>query len=364
MSKLHFCLNGTSVTDQVIIYQKSRLSDDFKPVMKYYDDYRDVWFAQLEDYMDRAIFDSEFEFRLFKAVDSFDSDAAQQISSDRGLDFMGNFNRWFYKILMNWKSNVKTSSFRLKKRPPVYCPVCGRQVGRIDKDHLQHYKSVSDLPKFMTWKGSIYEVFSNPRQYAVTWGKKTRQKLFDLRNGSIKIYESEKRKVRWPWRLSDGRRGVLCPFVKKIIPKIDDIYLLSLSDKHNRYAPIIRWEEFVSTYPSALIQSEILSTDSSLDSNEDNILRDQISGNERISRSISTDADILENKSPPQEFEHAFRSIDKCVKNDIDAKILKLVAAGYSVDDICETLKMDKKDVKIRIRSVRQSVDLQQMLVS
>lgn len=364
MSKLHYCINGTPVTDQVITYQKSRKSEDFLPVMMYYDNFKDVWFAQLEDYMDRMTFESEFDFRLFKAVDSFDSAAAQSNSSTKGLDFLGNFNRWFYKILMNWKSNVKTSSFRLKKRPAVNCPICGRSVGRIDEEHLKHYKSVSDLPKYMVWKGDIYEVFSNPRVYAVTWGKKTNQRFDALQKGENKEFLPEKRRVRWPWRMRDGKRGVLCPFTKRIVSKIDDDYLRALPDKYNRYAPIVAWEEFVTNHPTALIQSEIFSIDRPLEKDEET-LRDTVSCNSRMgSVNISLDYEAITRGVVTPEFEHTFKAIDKCVKDKTTASILKLISAGYTIEDVCETLELDKKDVRNRMKNVRQSsFDLASLLV-
>ncbi len=363
MSKVNHCLNGRPVTEQVVLYQESRKSDDYVPVKWYYDNYKEVWFRQLKDYMDRMTFDSEFDFRLVRAVDTFNAVAATEIASSRGLSFLGNFNRWFYKILTNWKSNVKTSSFRLKKRPSVQCPICGRFVGRIDVDHLKHYKTISDLPKHMTWKKNIYEVVTSPKVYAVTWGEKTVQKWKDLTTGEAKNQSQCRRRVRWPWRLRDETRGVLCPFTKKVVAELNDRYIRGLSDKHCRYAKPTSWEEFVFDHPSALIQSEIYDLDHAVGSDRDRVfLKDHIPVPEESTFNGVDHEMIVEGKIPVS-FEHTFNAIDVCIANDEDRDILKLVASGYSVEDIAETLETSKREVRQRMRSIRDSnKDLERML--
>lgn len=369
MFKLHYCFNGQPVVKQVMTYQKTKKSEDFEPLVKYYNEFMDVWYAQLEDYLDRDAFNSEFYFRLFKAVESFSSKEADSNSHKKGLDNLGNFNRWFYKILMNWKSNVKTSSVRLKKCPGVNCPVCGKLVGKIDEEHLKHYKTVSDLPKFMIWKGNIYEVFSLPKTHTVTWGKKSNQKFHDLQRGETKIYLSERKKADWPddWRLSDGKRGVLCPFTKRIVSKIDDDYIRTLPDKYNRYAESMSWHDFVVKHPTALIRSELFSTDKTVDKNEKKITDSIYTNNRIISDEIMPilDYDKIQNGNVSPDFEFVFSSIDKCIDDSVDASILKLIAAGYTVDDVCETLSMEKKDLRTRIRNIRSAdTGLKNMLIS
>lgn len=352
MSKLNYCNNGNAVTDQVLMFQKTEKSDDFIPIMEYYNSYKDIWFAQLEDYIDRTSFDAEFDFRLFKAVRSFNGEAAQKNSKTKGLDYLGNFNRWFYKILMNWKSNVKTSSFRLKKRPGVDCPVCGRTVGRIDDEHLQHYKRVSDLPGFVTWKGIIYEVFTTPKVTAISWGKRNQSKIDALLLGNVKPYQNEREKVEWPWRLKDGKRGVLCPLTKKIVSKIDDEYIKYLPENLNRYATPMSWNDFTRNYPSSIIQSEIFSLDHSMSDKSSDSFSDVVASKKLGTLDMDSDSVIKGLTSP--DFEHAFKAIDNCVKDTTDANILKLLAVGYDLDEICNVLKIKKNNVKTRIKKIKQ----------
>lgn len=363
MSKVNFCLNGRPVTEQVILFKQSGKAEDFLPIMLYYENYKDHWFSQLEGYIDRSAFDSEFDLKLLYAINKFDAEFAQKNASKKGLSFQGNFNRWFYKILTNWKSNVKTSSFRVKKRPPVSCPICGRSVGRIEEEHLKHIKTVADLPRFMVWENDVYEVVATPRVYAATWGEKTPDKWDALNNDRLKEYASEKHRVRWPWRLPDGKRGVLCPFTKNIVPIIDDLYLASLPVKFRHYATPMTWEEFVSQHPTALIQSEIYSLDRCSMDAEDVSLRDYISDNRRIQNSEDhMDVAMIESGNIAIRYEHVFQSIDQCVEDPVDQRILKLVAAGYVMDDIAETLEISKKDLRKRLRSIRSCKQLEELL--
>lgn len=358
MSKTNYCLNGKPVIDQVILYRKHHKEEDFLPILFYYDNYKDLWYAQLEDYMDRSTFDSEFDFKLIHAINSYSPSHAEMYAETKGLSQLGNFNRWFYKILMNWKSNVKTSAYRMKKRPSVTCPVCGRKVGRIDEEHLKHWKSKSDLPKYMSWKGVVYEVFSKPGVWAVSWGSRTPTKIKDLASGDSKRHADEKRRVRWPWRLKDGSRGVLCPFTKKIVPELNEEYIRSLPDEFSRFAERLTWDEFVSRHPTALIQSETYSID-----------RSSADGNSSFSETL---VDNSKNDVPNYEdikagkvsnnYEHTFRTIDQCVKDGTDRDILKLIASGHSADDICVAIGIDKKEVKKRMRSIRDCKELEQLL--
>lgn len=361
MSKLHYCEDGTPVTQQVITYQRTHNNDDFKPILKYYQPFKEIWYLQVQDYMDRPTFDSEFDYKVFRAADSFNAEAAEKNSNTKGLDYLGNFNRWLYKILMNWKSNIKTSSVRLKKRPGIHCPVCGRVVGKIDEDHLQHIKSVSDLPSHMSYKGEIYDVYTKPKSSAVTWGKYNQSKLNALLKGEYVHHIDDKKKTAWPWRLQDGKRGVLCPFTKKIIPIINDEYIQSLDIKHNRYAEVLTWDEFVRKYPSSLIQSEIFSLERPYTGDKTVSLKDHIS---QKSSSSSLSKEMVDKGEIGVEFEHSFVSIEKYIKDTVSINILKLIAAGYSVDDVCEEMELDKKDVRSKIKSIRLNRDLCDALMS
>ena len=362
MSKVNFCLNGTPVTEQVIIFKQSGKAEDFLPIMLYYENYKDHWFAQLEGYIDRSAFESEFDLKLLYAINKFDADFAQQNASKKGLSFQGNFNRWFYKILTNWKSNVKTSSFRVKKRPPVTCPICGRQVGRIDEEHLRHIKGLGDLPRFMVWAENIYEVISAPRVYAVTWGQKTTTKWQALNDNRLKEFADDKHRVRWPWRLPDGKRGVLCPFTKHVVPIIDELYLRSLPDKFRHYAEQVSWEDFVREYPNALIQSEIYSLDRCAMEDDGTALHDYVADNRHLHGGDDPLDITMLDQSTTTRYEYTFQTIEQCVEDLIDRRILKLIAAGYVLDDIAETLDIDKKDLRKRIRGIRNCKQLEELL--
>lgn len=359
MSKLHYCLNGVSVTEQVIKYQESRKSEDYLWVQLYYDNYKDHWYAQLTDYLDRITFESDYDYKLSRAVDTFSAPKAATIAKKKGYASLGAFNGWFYKILANWKSNVKTSAFRLKKRPAVQCPICGRSVARIDLAHLQHYKTVKDLPKFIVWKYNIYEVCSLPRLYVTTWGERTVAKWNALVRKETKSLVSFKHRVRCPWKLQDGQRGVICPFTRKIIPKIDEEYIRSLPNKYSRYAEPLTWEQFVETYPRARIQSEVYDLGYVYGSDGNTDLSERISKDWRIDDTAEVmDYSRIQKNVIPIEYENVFCVIDAFTQDSMERDILKLIASGYSFDDIAETLDTEKKVVKKCIKEFREDEDL------
>ena len=351
------------MTEQVVIYQKTKNSNDYLPVQWYYDNYKDKWYTQLSDYMDRVTFEAEFDYKLSVAVGLFKAKTAKRLQAKNGYGNLGAFNGLFYKILTNWKSNVKSSAFRIKRRPSVQCPVCNRHIGRIDVEHLKHFKTTSDLPKFFVWKGSIYQTFCEPKTYAVTWGKNTYNKWKAMSNRDIKPYMEEKRSIRWPWRLKDGVRGVLCPFTSKVIPKIDDEYIRSLPSKYSRYADNITWEDFMVKYPFARIQSEILDLDKPMGIDEKTSLQDSISKDFRTGDKFDVlEYDRIKSGSIPLSYESVFKTIDDCVVNETDRDILKLLAAGHSVEDVSYVLDMKKKDIKLRIKVLKND-DLKQRIM-
>jgi len=363
MSKLHYCINGESVTDQVITYQNTRESSDYLWIQMYYDNYKDHWYYQLSDYMDRIAFESDYDFKLSRAVDTFSGPKAATIAKQKGYARLGAFNGWFYKILANWKSNVKTSSFRLKKRPSVQCPVCGRFVARIDSEHLQHYKSVKDIPKFFVWKGDIYEVRSQPNSYANTWGSKTFSKWKDLQAKETKSWTNQRRRVVWPWKLKNGEKGVVCPFTKKFVPQIDEVYIRSLDNKHSRYAAPISWEQFVEDFPRSRIQSEVYDLGHVSNSDNNTDLSEKISRDWRIQDGPEViDYERIQKGNIPIEYEHVFSIIDLFTDNLKEQDILKLVSIGYSFDDIVDTLDVDKKEVKICMKTFRSNDELKDRL--
>jgi hypothetical protein len=210
----------------------------------------------------------------------------------------------------------------------------------------------------MVWKGVVYEVVSKPSVYAVTWGNRTVNKLRDLQDGLSKEYSSEKRRVRWPWRLDDGSRGVLCPFTKKIVSELDDTYIRSLPSEYSRYAENLTWEEFISRYPTALIQAELYSLDRT-NRDDDSFLHSMVA--DQSWDNIPDYEDIKLGRISCY-YEHTFRTIDECVQDEIDRDILKLIAAGYAADDIVDTLNVEKKEIRRRIRSMRDCKELEQLL--
>lgn len=368
MRKLHYCSNGLPVTEQVVLYQKTKSNEDFLPIQEYYNNFKDYWYNQVIDFMDRSTFEGEFNYRLVRAVKTFREKTAQSIAKKKGYGPIGAFNGWFYKILANWKSNVKNSSFRLKKRPSIQCPICGRHVGRIDEEHLRHYKSTKDLPKYFVFKRQIFEVSILPKTYATTWGKKTKEKWEALQKGNTALISGDKRRCRWPWRLRNGKKGVMCPFTKKIISELSLEYIRTLEDKYSRYADPIDWELFVELYPSSLIQSDTYS----LDFHKGNFCEDESFLRDFVERDHRMDTSMLVNTMTykrmcqgdvPSEFEYVFHVIESLVDNEDDQELLKLIAIGYSLDDIADTLGMDKHEIRRRQRIIRErSRDLESVL--
>lgn len=356
MLKLHYCNNGRSVTDQVVLFQVDRKDENYKPIRAYYDNYKDIWYKQLCDYLDRPTFDSDFEFKLSRAVDTFNETEAKALAKKNGWSHVGMFNRWFYRILSNWKSNVKTSSVRVKRKPPVVCPVCGRSVGKIDEEHLQHYKSTKDLPRFLEYEDKVYPVYLSPRQRATCFGSFSNAKLDKMNDGETKEYMKTKKTLKWPWFTDDRKKGVICPYTKKVVLQITNDYLKTLSKRLNRYATPISWQQFIELYPSSLIQSEIYSLDYSLSDVEDETFGDQVVANKRIEESgfcISIE-EVQQNKSN-EKVHDLFELIDYFLKDSKDREIAKMLAGGHSVEDICQAIKLDKNDVKRRIIFIRDN---------
>lgn len=331
------------------MYQKDRKGDDYLPIYHYYDNFKDKWYRELQDFLDRTTFDADFDYKLCRAVGSFDGKQARILCEKYKWSFLGAFNRWFYAVLRNWKSNVKTSAFRQKKRPSVQCPVCGRFVPRIDEIHLAHIKTKSDLPKAFSWRGNIYSVITVPDSYATCWGKYSSKKLAKINSGEIKSLK--KTRVNWPWYTPKGTHGVICPFTKKIVPELSNEHIANLPKRHNRYARAVTWHEFVEEFPNpVLIQAEIYSLDCETAADDDVSLRDNIAAVESIT---SMGHDDVEQGKISLSYEHVFHIIESSIEDETDQKIAKLVAIGYSDKDIVSVLKIDKKEVRQRKRDLR-----------
>lgn len=350
----HYCSDGSPVVDKAIEYKKNRSSKAYLLVREYYDNFRDYWYKKMEAYMDRPSFNNEFDFKLCKALDSFKIDVADEIAAKKGYTRLAAFNGWFYSILAHWQSNVKSAHFRAKKRPPVQCPVCHRWVSRIDQDHLQHIKTLNDLPKFFEYDGTIYETQTAPKSFAISWGEYSESKMNDLFAGQKKIHSSDKMKVKWPFFCSDKRRGVICPFTNKIVPAITNEYIKNEVPKtYNRYSEPISWMDFEERYSKVLIQSEIYSVDDSNHGDDDDVFtRDNIVGNYIVEEVDHKNVDEYVDCS---KYEYAFNVIKKHVDDEVACKILQLVAIGYTVADISDSLDMEKSDIRKKIKSVREN---------
>lgn len=358
MARLHHCSDGTPITEKVLMFQADRKGDDYLPIYRYYNNFKDKWHLELQDFLDRSTFDAEFDFKLCRAVDSFDETQARLLCEKYKWSFLGAFNRWFYAVLRNWKSNVKTSAFRQKKRPSVQCPVCGRYVPKIDEIHLAHIKTKSDLPKAFSWKSNIYSVVTTPDLHVTCWGKYSHKKLAKINKGDIKGIEKER--VEWMWYTKDGTRGVVCPFTKKIVPDLSNEYIAGLPKQYNRYAKVVTWQEFVEEFPNpVLIQAEIYSLDYN-SADEDASLQNTIATSESLEEMGYED---IENNRVPGSYEHVFHLIESTIEDETDKKVAKLVVIGYSDSDIASTLDIDKKEVRQRKRDLRShSSDLKEKL--
>lgn len=367
MTKLHYCKNGVNVTEQVIKFQESGKHSDFKYVKEYYDNYRDFWYQQVSEHIDRDTFDAEYNFKLTKAVQTFKASTAAGIAKKKGYTSVAAFNGWFYQILSNWRSNVKNSSFRIKTRPSVQCPICGRQVPRITEEHLQHIKSPKNLPKFFTYEGTIYQLELTPKIEAVSWGPYSRAKMTALkRGGSRKEYVHEKNKCDWPWRLPNGNKGVFCPLTKKIVEVINDDYIASLSSKLNRYAEPYSYSRFAEEYSNSLTQSEVFTLDYNANFEEEGSFKDYVKQdcrNPTPATSTEMTYDKVCSGNVPPEYEFVFQAIDNLVENEDDRMILKLVTIGYSSDDIADSLGMDKREVRKRMNAAKSNKNLEEKLV-
>lgn len=347
---------ASGIVVHVLNYQKSKSSTDYEPIKKYYDNFKEKWFQQVEDYLDRNSFESEFDYKLHRAVETFNDGKSKDLAAKNQWSSTGRFNRWFFRVLTNWKSNVKNSSFRAKKRPAVQCPICGRFVTRITEEHLQHVKTVSDLPKYMHWDGQIFEIATKPKSAAVCWGEYTSAKMRDLQNGNTTEYKDMKRKVKWPWKTDDGKRAVFCPLSKRIVPVINDEYLNTLSASVNRYAEPYSWEQFIELHPYTLIQSEMFSLEyDSMERQSETPFKNTVCVDRRIPGSVSgIDHNSVSSGNVPMDYSDTFDMITKNISDNTDREILKLVAIGYEFDQISETLNIKRADIRRRIKRIKE----------
>lgn len=340
---LHYCTNGRSVTDQVIKYKESQLDDDYLPIMDYYSNYVDHWFLHVEKYIDKETFESEFNMKLVRAVNSFNTDKAKELATKNNWTSLGMFNRWFFRILENWLKNIKSDSYRVKKNPCVQCPICGRHVARIDMEHLEHYKTVKELPKVFVWKGEIFETCKVPKEKVICYGKHERSKIKAIKHGRINKLEKYERP--WLWK-RDGKPGVVCPFTKKIIESIDNNYIRGLEDKYSRYAKKYTWEDFITDFPGHQIQHELYSLDYG---DDDSNMHEKI---RCVEEEVLINYNMVCEGKVPLKYRDVFSLIDENFTENIDRCLLKLLSAGYTVGDISESMGCKKEIVQKRLKSL------------
>ena len=71
--------------------------------------------------------------------------------------------------------------------------------------------------------------------------------------------------------------------------------------------------------------------------------------------------DVVSGKTPVI-YEYVFHVIDQNIEDDTDKHILKMISAGYSVDDVADSLELSKKDVRTRMRAVKEDKDFECLL--
>ena len=192
-------------------------------------------------------------------------------------------------------------------------------------------------------------MITTPDTHATCWGKYTHKKLAKINDEEVKNLEKER--VEWPWYTKEGTRGVVCPFTKKIVPNLSNDYISTLSKAYNRYAKVVTWQEFAEEFNPVLIQAEIYTLDYN-SADEEPSLRGSI----EIKQSELTEEmgheDIEQNRISSS-YEHVFHLIETTIEDEMDQKIAKLVAIGYSDNDIVSVLQIDKKEVRQRKRDLR-----------
>jgi len=344
--KLPVCTDGTLVDEKVMQFQLHHKSEDFDLIRKYYISYRKFWFNKVSDLIEEEEFYLEWDEKLLHAVETYDDDRAKALCQLKNWPINSKFNRWFYSSLRNMISNIKSGAFRGNKQPSVICPICLRQVPKIEEQHLKHIISTKDLPKTFIWNCDTYKTFSKPYQKA------------------LKLVKGHWQKVKWEWFLKDGTKGVVCPFTMNIVPKIDSEYINTLPKKYKHYAVPYSWFEFQEEFPTAIVHSEI----HRIDTNSiecDGRKRSDVSVNLRTANSeysnYTCEIDMIENTT---EYESAMKVIEKYSSDKIDKYIMMCLTTGYSMQDVCEELNISRRDLQNRITSLKENVNLKNALIN
>lgn len=349
MPKNHVCANGNSVVDQVLLYQSHKRSKDYVYIQTYYEAFKDFWYFGVENHIDRNSFNADFDWKLFRAVSTYSSDEATSLAKKYQWRMDGAFNRWFWRILSNWICNLKSNSYRTRKRPSVLCPICGRWVVRIDEEHLQHYKTKNDLPRCFVWKDKIYATKCKPSDEIMSWGKYSTIKFEDVLKSDDKKWLNKKVKCKWPW-FKKGIAHVVCPFTETLLPEITNEYLRSLPQEHNRYAKRTSWQEFIETYSySNLIESEVYSLEYRADPVDS--LPPAVVQPYNVPDNFS-----IENYNENLHLENVYHIINSNIEDEKSREMLKLMACGYDDNEVSQRMNIDRREIRKRKKQIQDLV--------
>lgn len=355
---LNICKNGKTVVDQVLRYKLLQdlgsngqlLEDAFLPIKEYYDEFKLVWFNQVSKYIDYPTFVSDFEFKLIRAVDTFDIVRAESLASKNKWSLKGMFNRWFFSIIKNWVRNVHTQGFGSKKRPHVQCPVCGKFVPKIDEEHLLHLRTTSELPSVIRYNNKIYNTYIKPKKSTVCWGDFSKQKMIDLCEGKRNGYT--KNSIKWIWKTEDGLPGVLCPLTNKIVKEINNQYISDLPKNLKHYAEPVEWSTFNTNYPNTILYVDPCSLDQEKEDHNVSFYEQLIAPES----GSSVDVSELKNFSiPPNvKYQDTFALIDSHIGDKVENNICKLLCMGVPIDEIGNKIKESTKVVKSKIKHIQE----------
>ena len=357
------CIDGVFIDQKVKIFQTSRKNQDYLMVEQYYDDFKDHWFKKVEDLIDREEFDREWYNKLLHSMETYREDKALHLCRIKGWSLNNKFNRWFYSALRNWICNVKTQAFRTNKRPGIVCPICFREVSKIEERHLEHVKTTSDLPKAFMYNNMVCKTYLFPKKEAKYYMADLQEVL---NNCKVKT-----RSMAWPWFLNDGQPGVMCPYTSNIVAAITNLYLTTLPKKYRHYAKPYTWYGFQEEFPNFMVHSEVMSLDySSLVDNDNRVMVDNVGVNRRLDGGACSpyicDFSVLAkvNNSTPVNYEYALKAVEKYVDDIIDRNILKYVMIGYEIKDVCDELGISRKEIKNRIDQLQENKILQTVLTN
>ena len=353
------CVDGYSIDSKARSFQINKNSEDFLMIQQYYDDYFEHWYKKVEDLVEREEFRREWCSKLLHAINTYCEQKAIYICRTRGWSMNQKFNRWFYSALRNWISNIKTQAFRSKRRPGIVCPICLREVPKIEELHLRHIRTTKELPRVFEWNGEVYKTMLKPR-------KQARKYLCGLKE-ALKHPKSEQISVKWPWRISN-RKGVVCPLTGNIIPEIVDIYLLKLPKRFRHYAKLYTWFQFQEEFPNYMVHSEVRSLDyqNAFSFQKDGAFVDYVRRDKRKTGGNFAPYTCFFGAlrgSPPLEYEHTLMAIRKHVDDQTDREILMYMIVGYEPKDVCEELGISRNEFKERVGILKNNRVLERTLI-